>query len=147
MHPGQGLLNLFVLRFYCPVNPMRSCQARSVYLTTCLMGRLSPQIVELVLPETGHCPSWISIRERTNVENISWSISMNECCLPNWGQICILLITSLTCILFLSLKPCCWYVQSCNNPVQDLPCLFSVLGLTGHSKQFRPRSDTAEYSI
>ena len=33
---------LFVLRFYGPVNPMGSCRARSVYLTTRLMGRLSP---------------------------------------------------------------------------------------------------------
>ena len=35
---------LFVLRFYDPVNPMRSCRARSVYmyLTTRLQGRLSP---------------------------------------------------------------------------------------------------------
>ena len=42
------LLNLwievvvFVLRFYCPVNPMGSCQARSVYLTILSLGRLSP---------------------------------------------------------------------------------------------------------
>ena len=34
--------NLFVLRFYGPVNPMGSCPARSVYLTTHLLGRLSP---------------------------------------------------------------------------------------------------------
>ena len=33
---------LFVLRFYDPVNPMGSCRARSVYLTTRLLGRLSP---------------------------------------------------------------------------------------------------------
>ena len=33
---------LFVLRFYCPVNPMGSCQARSIYLATHLLGRLSP---------------------------------------------------------------------------------------------------------
>ena len=33
---------LFVLRFYGPVNPMGSCGARSVYLTTRLLGRLSP---------------------------------------------------------------------------------------------------------
>ena len=33
---------LFVLRFYGPVNPMGSCRARSVYLTTHLLGRLSP---------------------------------------------------------------------------------------------------------
>ena len=32
----------FVLRFYGPVNPMGSCRARSVYLTTHLLGRLSP---------------------------------------------------------------------------------------------------------
>ena len=31
---------LFVLRFYGPVNPMGSCRARSVYLTTRLLGRL-----------------------------------------------------------------------------------------------------------
>ena len=33
---------LFVLRFYGPVNPMGSSRARSVYLTTLLLGRLSP---------------------------------------------------------------------------------------------------------
>ena len=33
---------LFVLRFYGPVNPMGSCRAWSVYLTTPLLGRLSP---------------------------------------------------------------------------------------------------------
>ena len=33
---------LFALRFYGPVNPMGSCRARSVYLTTHLLGRLSP---------------------------------------------------------------------------------------------------------
>ena len=35
---------LFVLRFYGPVNPVGSCRARSVYLTTRLLGRLSPQL-------------------------------------------------------------------------------------------------------
>ena len=33
---------LFVLRFYGPVNEMGSCRVRSVYLTTRLLGRLSP---------------------------------------------------------------------------------------------------------
>ena len=32
----------FVLRFCGPVNPVGSCRARSVYLTTRLLGRLSP---------------------------------------------------------------------------------------------------------
>ena len=35
-------VDLFVLRFYSPVNPMGSCRARSVYLATRLLGRLSP---------------------------------------------------------------------------------------------------------
>ena len=39
IHTGQYL---FVLRFYGPVNPMGSCRAQSVYLATCLLGRLSP---------------------------------------------------------------------------------------------------------
>ena len=33
---------LFVLRFNGPVNPVGSCRARSVYLTTFLLGSLSP---------------------------------------------------------------------------------------------------------
>ena len=33
---------LFVLKFYGLVNPLGSCRARSVYLTTRLLGRLSP---------------------------------------------------------------------------------------------------------
>ena len=33
---------LFVFRFYGPVNQMGSCRAWSVYLTTRLLGRLSP---------------------------------------------------------------------------------------------------------
>ena len=33
---------LFVLRFYGPVNPLESCRARSVYLITRLLDRLSP---------------------------------------------------------------------------------------------------------
>ena len=40
--PTTSSVCLFVLRFYGPVNPMGSCPARSVYLTTRLPGRLSP---------------------------------------------------------------------------------------------------------
>ena len=39
---SKVLVGLFVLRFYAPVNPMGSCRARSVYLATRLLGRLSP---------------------------------------------------------------------------------------------------------
>ena len=65
---GNHLLNviildnvcLFVLRFYGPVNPMWSCQAWSVYLTTRLLGRLSPlkrltSTVHILSPETDNC--------------------------------------------------------------------------------------------
>ena len=41
-HTGLQFKVLFVLRFYGPVNPTESCRARSVYLTTRLLGRLSP---------------------------------------------------------------------------------------------------------
>ena len=59
MHTHLG--DLFVLRFYGPVNPVGSCRARSVYLTTRLLGRLSPlwltSIVHILSPETDNCPS------------------------------------------------------------------------------------------
>ena len=32
----------FVLRFYSAVSPVGSCRAQSLYLTTYLLGRLSP---------------------------------------------------------------------------------------------------------
>ena len=35
---------MFVLRFYGPVNPLGSCRARSVYLTSLFLGRLSPDL-------------------------------------------------------------------------------------------------------
>ena len=38
----RPIRHLFVLRFYGPVNPVGSCRARSVYLTTRLLGRFSP---------------------------------------------------------------------------------------------------------
>ena len=63
---------LFVLRFYSPVNPMGSCRAWSGYLTTLLLGRLSP-LGSILSPETDNSPSWISRGERMTLENISWS--------------------------------------------------------------------------
>ena len=36
--------------------------------------------MHILKPETDNCPSWISRRERMTIENISWSISMKECC-------------------------------------------------------------------
>ena len=47
--------------------------------------KLLTSIVHILSPETDNCPSWISGRERMTVENISWSISMKECCWPRRG--------------------------------------------------------------
>ena len=41
--------------------------------------------MHILSPETDNCPSWISGRERMTVVNISWSISMKECCWPRRG--------------------------------------------------------------
>ena len=55
-----------MLRFYGPVNPMVSCQAQSVYLTTLLLDRLKSSkwltsIVNILLPETDNFPfQWFS---------------------------------------------------------------------------------------
>ena len=96
-------LCLFVLRCYGLVNSLRPCRARSVYLTTLLLGRLSPLSSYSVLctyfrqkltPTTS--TSWISRRERNTVEYISWSISAKECSRPGGGRIHNLLITSRT---------------------------------------------------
>ena len=45
----EFLICLFLLRFYGPVNPVGSCREWSVYLTTLLLGRLSPLSCEQVL--------------------------------------------------------------------------------------------------
>ena len=39
---GMGMVWYSTVWFYSSVNPMGSCRARSVYLTTLLLGRLSP---------------------------------------------------------------------------------------------------------
>ena len=41
--------------------------------------------MHILSSETDNCPSWISGREKMTVENISWSISTNECCRPRRG--------------------------------------------------------------
>ena len=68
-------MDLFVLRFYGPVNPVGSCRAQSVYLISLLLGRQSSErltsFVYILLPETDNCRSWVSGRERMTVENIS----------------------------------------------------------------------------
>ena len=55
------------------------------------------QVLEVVNQYCAHsfarnCPSWISGKERMTIENISWSISMKECCRPRgagrgWGRV------------------------------------------------------------
>ena len=41
-HYFFSIVDLFVLRFYSPVNLMGSCIEQLVYLTTRLLGKLSP---------------------------------------------------------------------------------------------------------
>ena len=74
-------LCLFVLRFYSPVNQTGSCQARSAY-----SSKWFTSIVHFLSPETDNRLSWISKRQRITGENISWSISMKECCWSGRGQ-------------------------------------------------------------
>ena len=76
-----------MLRFSGPVNPMGSCQARSVYLTTRLLGRLSPSserltmiIVHILLPDTYNTlPSRIC---RENDRRKYFAINLHERMLP-----------------------------------------------------------------
>ena len=51
-----------------------------------LSSKQLTSIVHILSPETDNCPSWISGRERMTVENISWSISMKECCQSRRGS-------------------------------------------------------------
>ena len=64
---------LFVLRFYGPVNPMGSCRARSVYLTTHLLGRLSPLTQCMFL--------W------RNADNIYVDINVQALLISSWGTV------------------------------------------------------------
>ena len=77
--------------------------------------------MHILSPETDNCPSWISGRERTTVENISWSISTKECCRPrrglnprppglqsdgasNWATEA----STITCIVHVRISLACW---------------------------------------
>ena len=50
--------------------------------------------MHILSPETDNCPSWISGRERMTIENISWSISMEECRRSRRGWTRDLLVSS-----------------------------------------------------
>ena len=80
------LVCLFVLRFYGPVNPMGSCRARSVYLTTRLLGRLSSLSGKPVLCTFFRQKLTTAFLNQRKGENnhrkYFISISMKECCLP-----------------------------------------------------------------
>ena len=63
---------------------------RSVYLTTLFLvqAQSSIQLTSTCAHSSArndNCPSCISGRERMIIENISWSISMKECCRIPWG--------------------------------------------------------------
>ena len=74
--------------------PYGVCRARSVYLTTLLLGRLSPVSGQPVVCTFFH--QKLSGRERKTVKSISWSISTKECCWPGGSRARNLLIFSRT---------------------------------------------------
>ena len=77
--------NKFVLRFYGPVNPMGSCRARSVYLTTRLLGRLSPPAVNQYCAHS-FARNWqlpfLNQRKGENDRRKYFMISLHERMLP-----------------------------------------------------------------
>ena len=72
-----------MLRFYGPVNPMGSCRARSVYLTTHLLGRLSPltSIVHIPSPETDNYRKGVRVNNNVAIINgyIFYKIVLKFC--------------------------------------------------------------------
>ena len=81
-------ISIVCVEVFGPVNSIGSCRAQSVYLTTLLLGRLSPLSGWPVLCTffrqklTTALLHWISRRERMTTESISWSISTKKFCPP-----------------------------------------------------------------
>ena len=61
--------DLFVLRFYGPVNPLGSYLARSVYLITLTLDRLSP-LSSLPVLCTFFCKKEMEMNTRVDVKNV-----------------------------------------------------------------------------
>ena len=89
---SHGPILFVCVEVYGPVNPMGSCGAQSVYLTTRLLGRLSPKpltsTVQILSPETDNCPSILLWAEMTpnhiiysipKTSTITWFICFNQC--------------------------------------------------------------------
>ena len=66
---------LFVLRFYGPVNPKGSCRARSIYLATHLLGRLS--LLHFPTPSVSITPSKVWLSVPTLASNFPRRISLS----------------------------------------------------------------------
>ena len=80
------LVYLYVLRFYGPVNPMRSCRARSFHLTTLLIGRLSPlsgQPVLCIFFRQKLTTALLESRKGENDRRKYFIISLHERMLPS----------------------------------------------------------------
>ena len=103
---------LFVLRFYGPVNPMGSCRAWSVYLTTRLLGRLSPLSSYQYCAHSFARKSWILLPLFTEVK------------FPNIPKIPAYLRVNLTdCYLFFPFHFFClelFLSQSRNSGLRDM---------------------------
>ena len=90
--------------------------------------RLTTSIVHILSPETVNCPSWISGRERTTVENISWSISTKECCRPQRSRTHDLLVSSRTRIQLSHWGRPVIYLCHLLNILANFPNLFLHIG-------------------
>ena len=77
---------MFVLRFYGPVNLMWSCRAWLVYLTTHLLGRLSPLSGKPVLCTFFHQKLTTALLESAgeNDRRKYFMINLHERMLPTW---------------------------------------------------------------
>ena len=98
--------------------------------------------MRILSTETDNCPSWISVRERMTIENISWSISTKECCILSYslGQSStkLALYIYLSVVLGLSAYACILYsyinVLLRNSVIIPHMVLPLTLGLVWKSK-------------
>ena len=92
-HLEYNYVCLFVLRFYGPINPMGSCRARSVYLTTFYWTGLVLQAVKQYCAHS-FARNW---QLGENGHRKYFKINFHkECCRSGWGGTRNLLITSRT---------------------------------------------------
>ena len=93
--PSLTIVCVEVLRISQPNGVMSSAVSLPNHMFTgqAYSSKRLNSIVHILSPVTDNCPSWISRRERINVENITWPISTKEWCEPGGGRTRNLLIS------------------------------------------------------